>query len=50
MSKKILFIVSNAKVIGPNQRKTGVFLDEGERVRVGASVAVFEAEHGLLRQ
>jgi len=28
MSKKILFIVSNAKVIGPNQRKTGVFLDE----------------------
>ena len=28
MSKKILIIVSNAKVIGPNQRKTGVFLDE----------------------
>lgn len=28
MSKRILFIVSNAKVIGPNNRKTGVFLDE----------------------
>lgn len=28
MLKKILFIVSNAKVIGPNHRKTGVFLDE----------------------
>lgn len=28
MSKKILFIVSNATVIGPNNRKTGVFLDE----------------------
>jgi putative intracellular protease/amidase len=28
MSKKILFIVSNSKVIGPNNRKTGVFLDE----------------------
>lgn len=28
MSKRILFIVSNATVIGPNNRKTGVFLDE----------------------
>jgi putative intracellular protease/amidase len=28
MSKKILIIVSNANVIGPNNRKTGVFLDE----------------------
>lgn len=28
MSKRILFIVSNAKVIGPKNRKTGVFLDE----------------------
>lgn len=28
MSKKILIIVSNAKSIGPNNRKTGVFLDE----------------------
>jgi putative intracellular protease/amidase len=28
MSKKVLIIVSNATVIGPNQRKTGVFLDE----------------------
>ncbi|MDQ0639716.1 putative intracellular protease/amidase [Pedobacter sp. W3I1] len=28
MSKKILIIVSNAKVIGPKNRKTGVFLDE----------------------
>lgn len=28
MSKKILIIVSNTKVIGPNHRKTGVFLDE----------------------
>ncbi|CAM4318556.1 Putative intracellular protease/amidase [Pedobacter westerhofensis] len=28
MSKKILFIVSNTKVIGPKNRKTGVFLDE----------------------
>jgi putative intracellular protease/amidase len=28
MSKRILFIVSNSKVIGPNNRKTGVFLDE----------------------
>ena len=28
MSKKILIIVSNAIVIGPNHRKTGVFLDE----------------------
>ena len=28
MSKKILIIVSNATVIGPNHRKTGVFLDE----------------------
>lgn len=28
MSKRILFIVSNAKFIGPNNRKTGVFLDE----------------------
>lgn len=27
-SKKILIIVSNASVIGPNHRKTGVFLDE----------------------
>lgn len=28
MSKKILIIVSNSNVIGPNHRKTGVFLDE----------------------
>lgn len=28
MSKRILFIVSNAKTIGPKNRKTGVFLDE----------------------
>lgn len=28
MSKRILFIVSNSKVIGPKNRKTGVFLDE----------------------
>jgi putative intracellular protease/amidase len=28
MSKKILIIVSNASSIGPNNRKTGVFLDE----------------------
>jgi len=28
MSKKILIIVSNATAIGPNNRKTGVFLDE----------------------
>jgi putative intracellular protease/amidase len=28
MSKKILFIVSNTLVIGPKNRKTGVFLDE----------------------
>jgi putative intracellular protease/amidase len=28
MSKNILIIVSNAKLIGPNNRKTGVFLDE----------------------
>lgn len=28
MSKKVLIIVSNTKVIGPNNRKTGVFLDE----------------------
>jgi putative intracellular protease/amidase len=28
MSKKILIIVSNATVIGPKHRKTGVFLDE----------------------
>lgn len=28
MSKKILIIVSNANIIGPNNRKTGVFLDE----------------------
>jgi putative intracellular protease/amidase len=28
MSKKILIIVSNAHEIGPNHRKTGVFLDE----------------------
>jgi putative intracellular protease/amidase len=28
MLKKILIIVSNANVIGPNNRKTGVFLDE----------------------
>jgi putative intracellular protease/amidase len=28
MSKRILIIVSNAKVIGPKNRKTGVFLDE----------------------
>jgi len=28
MSKRILFIVSNTKVIGPKNRKTGVFLDE----------------------
>lgn len=28
MSKKVLFIVSNARFIGPNDRKTGVFLDE----------------------
>lgn len=28
MSKKVLIIVSNATVIGPNHRKTGVFLDE----------------------
>jgi putative intracellular protease/amidase len=28
MSKKILIIVSNATVIGPKNRKTGVFLDE----------------------
>jgi putative intracellular protease/amidase len=28
MSKKILIIVSNANVIGPNKRRTGVFLSE----------------------
>ena len=28
MSKRILFIASNAKTIGPKNRKTGVFLDE----------------------
>lgn len=28
MSKRILFIVSNTLVIGPKNRKTGVFLDE----------------------
>jgi len=28
MSKRILIIVSNTTVIGPNHRKTGVFLDE----------------------
>lgn len=28
MSKRILFIVSNAKTIGPKSRNTGVFLDE----------------------
>jgi putative intracellular protease/amidase len=28
MSKRILIIVSNTKVIGPKNRKTGVFLDE----------------------
>jgi len=28
MSKRILFIVSNTTVIGPKNRKTGVFLDE----------------------
>ena len=28
MSKKVLIIVSNAHEIGPNHRKTGVFLDE----------------------
>jgi len=28
MSKRILFIVSNSLVIGPKNRKTGVFLDE----------------------
>jgi putative intracellular protease/amidase len=28
MSKRILIIVSNANIIGPNKRKTGVFLDE----------------------
>jgi putative intracellular protease/amidase len=28
MSKSILIIVSNSNVIGPNHRKTGVFLDE----------------------
>ncbi len=28
MSKKILFIVSNANAIGPNKRRTGIFLPE----------------------
>src|SRR5437868_5752888 len=28
MSKKILIIVSNANTIGPNRRRTGVFLSE----------------------
>ena len=28
MSEKVLFIVSNANVIGPNNRRTGHFLPE----------------------
>jgi putative intracellular protease/amidase len=43
MSKKVLIIVSNAHEIGPNHRKTGVFLDEaahpyGEFDRAGYQV------------
>ena len=44
MSKKILIIVSNALVIGPNNRKTGVFLDEVAHPYVAFNAAGFEID------
>jgi len=44
MSKKILIIVSNTKVIGPHHRKTGVFLDEVAHPYVEFSNASYEID------
>jgi putative intracellular protease/amidase len=48
MSKKILIIVSNASVIGPNQRKTGVFLDEVAHPYVEFAHAGYEIDFASL--
>jgi putative intracellular protease/amidase len=44
MSKKILMIVSNALVIGPKNRKTGVFLDEAAHPYVEFNAAGYEID------
>jgi putative intracellular protease/amidase len=44
MSKRILFIVSNATLIGPNNRKTGVFLDEVAHPYVAFDAAGYQID------
>ena len=48
MSKRILIIVSNAKVIGPKNRKTGVFLDEVAHPYVEFDTAGYQIDFASL--
>lgn len=48
MSKRILIIVSNAKVIGPKNRKTGVFLDEVAHPYVEFDAAGYQIDFASL--
>jgi len=48
MSKRILFIVSNATVIGPQNRQTGVFLDEVAHPYVEFDAAGYQIDFASL--
>jgi putative intracellular protease/amidase len=48
MSKKVLIIVSNAHEIGPNHRKTGVFLDEAAHPYVEFNNAGYQVDFASL--
>lgn len=48
MSKKILIIVSNANVIGPKNRKTGVFLPEAAHPYLEFDAAGYEIDFASL--
>lgn len=48
MSKRILIIVSNATVIGPKNRKTGVFLDEVAHPYVEFDAAGYQIDFASL--
>lgn len=48
MSKKILIIVSNAHEIGPNHRKTGVFLDEAAHPYIEFDKAGYQIDFASL--
>src|SRR5690606_14250923 len=48
MKKKVLIIVSNANIIGPNNRKTGIFLPEVAHPYAEFTKAVYQIDYASL--